>query len=59
MEGAKITMLDKANSSPNSLSDPDSPSRLNGNMLSDVRGKLNKIKLSSADPNNVSFDGML
>jgi hypothetical protein len=53
-------MLDKTNATTSQqqlTSEPGSPSRLTGNMLNNVKDILNKVKLSSADPNNVSFAG--
>ncbi len=56
LNGPSLGMLDKTNASiAQQQNDPDSPSRLAGNKLSDVREKLNKVKLSTVDPNNISF----
>jgi hypothetical protein len=60
MDGAKMSMLDKTNGSPHlhpEENDPDSPSRLSGGLLSEMRGQLTKMKMSSNEPCNISLDG--
>jgi hypothetical protein len=61
LNGPTIGMLDKTNASTvqqEHQEHPDSPSRLTGNMLSGVKEQLNKVKLTSADANNISFSAL-
>lgn len=57
MDGAKISMLDKSMTLQSS--DPDSPTRLTGNMLNGVRDQLNKVKITTDVPDNISLEGGL